>query len=66
MTVDVVDGFGGEGRAADDFLDDAGQHVIRADFRERSGMAAEGRACAVIDISVEHDRFLPLDIRARC
>ena len=55
----VVDDLGREARARHHLLDDAGQQVVGAHARQRSGMAAERRAQSIVDVGFEHGRGSP-------
>src|SRR5262249_3832937 len=55
---DVLDLFRVEGALLDELGDDCGQHVVGPHPGEGAGVAAEGGAQSVVDIAVEHGRFL--------
>src|SRR6516162_182707 len=56
---DILDLFRVERALLDDLGDDRGEHVIGPHSRESAGVAAEGCALTVVQVSVEHDRLLP-------
>ena len=55
---DVLDPFRVEGTLLDDLGDDRGQHVVGSHPGESAGVPAKGGAQCIVDVAVEHDRFL--------
>src|SRR5438105_188602 len=55
---DVLDLFRVEGALLDNLGDDRGQHVVGPHSGERARVAAERGAQGIVDVAVEHGRFL--------